>query len=59
MNFNYGVPGDSVTVSVFDQGGQCANYQSIFCLWNAHRLASVSSSRWTPCTGGSKLIYYH
>ena len=32
MNFNYGVPGDSVTVSVFDQGGQCANYQSIYSL---------------------------
>ena len=29
MNFSYGVPGDSVTISVFDQGSQCANYQSI------------------------------
>jgi len=31
MNFNYGVPGDSVTISVFDKGSQCANCQSTFC----------------------------
>jgi hypothetical protein len=30
MNFDCGVSEHSVTVSVFDKGNQCANYQSIF-----------------------------
>jgi hypothetical protein len=31
MNFEYGVSGDSVTVSVFYQGSQCGSYQGISC----------------------------
>jgi len=30
MNYDYGVPEHNVTISVFDKGSHCANFQCIF-----------------------------